>query len=191
MDTVVSPAYLLRSYAWEVLKANDPHTWDDANYGGLIPIVPVAEEPELSQYDGPHIVYGYALDATGRLPQQNSGSMTFAIYDQDFRRLTTTLNILQAAFERCDESARDVNEYTSLIGPFIGIRFGEVDIGFIEGGTPETTEGGRQSALINIRFNCFVDYQVMTKVTPGPLQQRMRPDTSKLSIAESSSLSKS
>lgn len=174
MDTTVSPAYLIRSYAWALLKANDPDTWDETKYGGLIPIVPLAEEPELSEYDGPHIVYGYANDPTGDLPARKGGSLTFAIYDQNFRRLTKTVTVLQTAFERKDETARDVNEYTSWvtssaldadenpIKPFIGITFGFIDIGFVEGGSPEETEGGRQSALVNIRYEYHVDYAVKT-----------------------------
>jgi len=164
INTTVSPAYLLRSYAWEVLKANDPDTWDESKYGGLVPIVPVAEEPELEEFAGPHIVYGYALDGTGSLYARNGGSVTFAVYDQNFRRLTKTLTILQAAFERQDESARDVNNYTSSHPQFIGIRFGYISVGFVEGGTPENTEGGRQSALVNIRFEYYVDYDIKTRL---------------------------
>ncbi len=175
MDVTVSPAYLLRSYAWAVLQANDPTVWDESKYGGLIPIVPVAEEPELEEFSGPHIVYGYALNTTGSLHARKSGSMTFAIYDQNFRRLTKTLNILQTAFERQDESATDINRYTSKVGedmdtddnprrPFLGLRFGYVALGFVEGGTPEETEGGRQSALLNVRFEYYVDYNVVTSV---------------------------
>jgi len=164
MDPTLSPAYLLRSYAWELLKNNEPNTWDESKYGGLEPIVPLAEEPELAEFDGPHIVYGYALSPTGDLYARKFGSMTFAIYDQNFRRLTRTLVILQTAFERSDESARDVNEYTSTKEQFIGISFANIDIGFIEGGSPEETEGGRQSALINIRFEYHVDYAVKTSI---------------------------
>lgn len=165
MDPVVSPAYILRSYTWEVLKRNDPDVWNETKYDGMIPIVPVSEEPELSEFSGPHIVYGFALDATGRLPEEYSGSMTLAIYDQDFRRLTKALNILQTAFGRADESAADINRFSTAKGAaYIGMRFGTVSVGFVEGGTPEETEGGRQSALINVRFSYFVDYNVETSV---------------------------
>jgi len=166
MDTVVSPAYFIRLYAWEVLKRNMGDVWDEENYGDLVPIVPVAEEPDLSEFTGPHIVWGYASDSTGRLFAQNGGSVTFAVYDDDFRRLTKTMNILQAAFERQDETARDINKYsTSKGGAFIGVRFGSVWIGFVEGGTPEDSEGGRQSALININYECFIEYDPSKLVT--------------------------
>lgn len=171
VDPVLSPAYLIRSYAWELLKTNMGDVWDEDKYDGMVPIVPVAEEPELAEFSGPHIVWGYALDATGTLYARNSGSLTFAIYDQDFRRLTKTLIILQTAFERQDEAARDVNAFTSRYNPtnrttppYLGIRFGTIGLGFVEGGTPEDTEGGRQSALININFEYYVDYNVVTEI---------------------------
>lgn len=167
VNTEISPAYFIRAYAWAVLKANMADVWDESKYGGMTPIVPVSEEPELDAYSGPHIVYGYALDSTGALHARNSGSVTFAVYDDNFRRLTKTMNILQAAFERQDETARDINNFTTGKGPaWIGLRFGTVDIGFVEGGTPEDQEGGRQSALINVRFEYYVTYtNVITAVS--------------------------
>lgn len=166
MNPEVNPAHLLVDYAWGVLKANMPTVWTTSKYGGLVPIVPLSEEPELDAYDGPHIVYGYADDATGDLYAQHSGSLTFAVYDQNFRRLGKTMTILKVAFERQDESARDINNFTTtyLNGAYVGIRFGTVDLAFLEGGTPEETEGGRQSALINIRYDYFVDYVVDTSI---------------------------
>jgi hypothetical protein len=164
MDPTVSAAYLLRSYTWQLLKNNMSDVWDEDKYGGLTPIVPLSEEPELDEFSGPHIVYGFADDATGSLHARNSGSMTFAIYDDNFRRLGKTMNILKTAFERQDEAAADVNIYTSTIPQFIGIRFGTIDIGFTEGGTPEELEGGRQTALINLRYEYYVDYDVKTTI---------------------------
>lgn len=171
-DPAVGPDVVLRQYAWALLHANDPTVWDTNNYKpagateGFIPIVPLSDEPELSDFDGPHIVYGYTNDTTGDRWFNSSGTMTFAIYDDNFRRLGKTLNILQAAFERADESARDVNHFLhsftfNAAQPFRDtIRFGCIEIGFVEGGTPETSEGGRQSALINIRFDYFHHYTV-------------------------------
>lgn len=171
IGTEVNAAYLLVDYAWGVLKANYPTVWDESKYGGLIPIVPLSEEPELDEYDGPHIVYGYAEDPTGSLHARSGGSITFAVYDQNFRRLGKTMNILKAAFERQDETARDVNNFTSVYNPggaatppYLGIRFGYISVAFVEGGTPEETEGGRQSAIISITYEYYVDYDVITSI---------------------------
>lgn len=162
MNPKLSPVYLLRSYAWAVLKANTQ--MDETDYNGLVPITPLAEEQELSQYNKAHLVYGYALSATGDLHARREGSMSFAVYSTNFGEITTILDVLAIAFGRQDESATDVNNYTSKTQQFIGIRFGTISIGFVEGGTPEGTEGGRQSGIINIRFEYYVDYNIQTNV---------------------------
>lgn len=174
VTSVLSPVYLIRSYVWEVLKKNDPNTWDESKYGGIVPIVPLAEEPELDSYTGPHIVYGYAISRANELPARRTATMTFVIYDQNFRRLTKTMNILQVALGRDDETARDINKFTSHYSvqqgaetayPYHGLSFGYVSLGYAEGGTPEESEGGRQSALMSISFEYYVDYDVITDVS--------------------------
>lgn len=162
ITTVLHPVYLIRAYAWDLLQANMGDVWSADHYGGRVPLVPVAEDPEFSDYDWPHIVYGYADNSSGRAYEVKTGAVTMAVYDTDFRRLTQTMNILSAAFERQDEAARDLNNYTQKNPAFHGIRFGTVELGFVDGGSPEQTEGGRQSALINIRYLYFVDYNVVT-----------------------------
>lgn len=163
MDTKYSPVFLLRAYAWAVLKANT--SMDESDYGNLVPIVPVQEEPELQEYSHPYLVYGYSQNPSGTLYAEQQGSMTFVVYSNDFGDITKVLNILNTAFERMDESARDVNRFTSSIPAFHGIRFGSISVGFLEGASPETSEGGRQSGIINIRFNFFVDFNVDTTPT--------------------------
>lgn len=164
VDPVLNPAFLLRDYAWRLLEVNYPDAWSKANYNGMTPIVPLNEEPDISQYSKPHIVYGYALDSTSSLPARRRGSMTFAVYDDKFSRLTRTMTILTTAFERLDESARDVNAYTSTKTQYHGLSFASIGVGFAEGGTPEDEEGGRQSALLNIRFEYHVNYNVTTSL---------------------------
>jgi len=174
VTSVLSPVYLIRSYVWEVLKKNDPNTWDESKYGGIVPIVPLSEEPELDSYTGPHIVYGYALGRTNELHVRKSATMTFVVYDQNFRRLTRTINILHTALGRDDETAADINRYTTkyqsiqddkTVNPYHGLAFGYVSLGYAEGGTPEESEGGRQSALMSISFEYYVDYDVVTDVS--------------------------
>lgn len=170
MDPKYSPVYVLRAYAWNLLKNNT--TMRESDYGGLIPIVPVAEEPELTQYDKPYLVYGYALDGAGDLYARQSGSMSFVIYSTRFGEITQILNILSEGLGRQDESAQDVNEFSDTEPAFSGMRFGHVSLGFVEGGAPEgsdarapLTEGGRQSGLINVNFEYYVDYDIKTSVT--------------------------
>lgn len=166
MDPKYIAPYVLRSYTWELLKRNTDLTDDDydadGNGDGLIPIVPLGEEPELAQFDKPYIVYGYAESPTGELYAKNNGNMVYVIYSSKFEELGKITNIIKTAFERGDESARDVNEFSSTIGAFVGIRFGTIEVGFLEGGSPEEDEGGRMSAAINIRYEYYAEYEVQT-----------------------------
>lgn len=189
MSPTVDAAYILVDYAWAVLHANESETWSTSNYKNLIPIVPLSEERELSEFSGPHIVYGYAEEGSGGLYARTRGSLTFAVYDQNYRRLSRALNYLRTAFERQDESARDINRFSTYFngtqpvvsrttnpdgspkheivtpgvpGQYHGIRFGFTEVAFVEGGTPEDTEGGRQSGLISITYEYYVDYDIQT-----------------------------
>lgn len=163
MDPRVEAVYLLRAYTWALLQANT--RMKAADYGGRVPIVPVEEEPELTKYDKPYIIYGFSNVPTepGRHFKRR-GSMTFVVYSTGFEEITEIINILQTAFEREDDAARDVNNFTARTPLFHGIRFGTISLGFMEGAVPEETEGGRQSALLNIRYEYYVDYEVTTQV---------------------------
>jgi hypothetical protein len=158
----LSPIYGLRFYMWQVLKANMPTIWDEDKYGGLVPVVPLAEEPDLAEFSGPKIVYEYTILPTPNTPYRGFGSMSFAVSDTNFRRLTHTLNVIEKAFNRFDESARDINGYLATT-PLVGqLAFGYTEVSFVDGGTPASNEGGNQIGVINIRFDFFVDYAVVT-----------------------------
>lgn len=163
MNKKVAPVYLLRSYIWELLQNNTD--MDLTDYNGLVPIVPVSEERELTAFNKPYLVYGYAMDPTeSERSFCQRGSMSMAIYSTNFQEITGILTILSTAFNREDEAARDVNEYTTSISQFVGIRFATIAVGFLDGPSPEETEGGRESGLINIRFEYYVDYDVKTNM---------------------------
>lgn len=165
MRTEVIAPYLLRAYIWQVIKLNTD--LKESDYGGNVPIVPLAEEPELTDYAKPYIVYGYSETPTAETHVRQRGNMAFIVYSQNFRTISQLVNIITRAFEKGDESARRVNEYTSTIPAFLGLRFGTIEVSFVEGGGPEEaeeTEGGRQNAIVNINYEYFVDYDVETKV---------------------------
>lgn len=169
MDPEIIAPLVLRNYIWQVLKANtdmdeEDYTIDPNTNPGLVPIVPLAEEPEISQFNKPYIIYGYSESAPDELWVKRNGNMVFVIYSTNFRELERISNIIATAFNRSDESARDINAYTSTIPAFVGLRFGFVQLSFVEGGSPEDTEGGRQSGAVNIRYEYYVDYDVQTSL---------------------------
>jgi hypothetical protein len=159
MDTKYSPEYLIRAYLWAVLKENT--TMKESDYNGKVPIIPLSDEREFANSGKPYIIWGYASDPTytGEHYRQR-GTMSFLIYSNKFNELQQIMTILHTTFNREDDAASDINAFTSTIPQFIGIRFGTVSVGFMEGPAPEETEGGRQSALLNIRYEYYVDYSI-------------------------------
>jgi hypothetical protein len=160
MDSKILPAYVLLDYIWAVLKANTDMTEDD--YDGLIPIVPLSEQPEIVEYDAPHIVYGFSESATPDLYAKQRGNMAFVVYSTNAREVSHITNIIAKTFNRADDAARDVNNFSSTIPAYVGLRFGYINTSYVEGGSPEESEGGRQSSAVNIHYEYYVDYDIDT-----------------------------
>lgn len=165
-NIAVAPVFVLIDYAYAVLNANDPTVWDKTKYEGLIPIIPLNEEPEFSEFPGPRIIYEYAMAARGSAVYRGRGSVTFAIRDNNFRRLTRAMNILGESFNREDESARDVNHFVHSLAtrplnpvPF-NVSFGHISVSFQESGTPEEEEGGMMTGVVSIVFDYFTEYNL-------------------------------
>lgn len=165
----LAPVFVLIDYAYAVLNANDSETWDKTKYDGLIPIVPLNEEPELSEFPGPRIVYEYAMQSRLGSPYRGRGTVTFAVRDHNYRRMTKALNILDESFNREDESARDLNWFTDQLRtrpvnpiPF-NVSFGSMRVAFVESGAPETEEGGMMVGVISVSFEYFTEYAINTR----------------------------
>lgn len=165
----VAPVYVLIDYAFAVLNANDPNTWDTAKYGGLMPIVPLNEEPELTEFPGPRVIYEYSISDTGTTPFRGRGSVTFAVRDHNYRRLTRAMNILGESFGRLDETARDVNDWADRLAGRVDspvdfdISFGYIRQSFAESGTPAEEEEGPMVGVVSISFDYFAEYVINTR----------------------------
>lgn len=160
MKPEVHPVYALRAYAWALIKKNSDLT--EAQYGGIVPVTPLSEEPEITNLDLPLIVYGYDEQPTNDVFVERDGSITFIVKDQNFRRLTKLLNVLAVGFGRWDDAAKDINKYiwNNHQAAMGDLRFSEVHVSLLDGGTPEETEGGRQSGMLTASFCYYVNYDV-------------------------------
>jgi len=156
---VIAP-FMLIDYTWAILKKNTD--MKESDYGGLVPIVPLSEAPELTEYAKPYIVYGYSETPPTDLWVRRRGNMAFVVYGDSFHQLSKITNVLSYTFDRADEAARDVNAFTSTIPAYIGLTFGTIQVSFVQGGSPEETEGGRVSSAINLRYEYHVDYDINT-----------------------------
>jgi len=160
----VAPVFVLIDYAYEVLANADP-SWNKSNFDGLIPIVPLNEEPELTEFDGPRAIYEYTMSQRGTAYYRGQGSVIFAVRDHNFHRMARALNILDNALGREDESARDVNDFVEFLKENrsidFDVSFGHIRLNFVESGTGEIEEAGPLTGVISVSFDYFVDYNTL------------------------------
>ena len=126
--------YELRKYVWDELKKSeifDIHDYYSDNIGQeIIPIIPVQQSPELSQFlsGKKHIVYdkiGISYDDIWLICNEQ---ILFTIYTTDFSEINEIRNIMVDLFRRMDESAKDVNysDVTSELFKFHTIYITEI-----------------------------------------------------------------
>lgn len=156
-------ANLLTLYSWVVLKTNISGL-DESDYGGKVPIVPGGGEPDLNAFNKPFMTFGFAEDPSSINGAIRGGTLVYAIYSDNTGDINEFLNILISAFERQDESARDVNIWTSKTPALIGIRFTDISVAFAEGAAPADQEGGRQVGTLTIKYSYVAKYNVTTRV---------------------------
>ena len=161
---VIAPG-ALNNYVWALLKANidglSEVNYKDANApSGRTPIVPSDMDAALVAINKPFIVYGFSEDPTPDLFARRSGSLSYAVWAVGTTDINQWMNIIRAALERRDESARELNDYTTSLPIFNGIRFADTTISYYESPTPEETEGGRKVGVITIRYQYFMDVDI-------------------------------
>ena len=157
---VIAP-YVLNNYVWQVLKNNTAMV--ESDYGNRIPIVPSGQEPDLTAYNKPFLVYGYSEDSTPDLYANRGGSLSYAVWSTNVGEVNTILNTIRTAMERQDETAREVNNYTSqpnVYNVYGRLSFRNIRVGYFEGPSPEETEGGRKAGVITLRYEYAADYKV-------------------------------
>lgn len=157
-DAQVLPVYALIDYAWELLKSNTD--MKEADYGGRIPIIPSAQEPEFTDVNKPFIVYAWSEGSTNDVYAIRSGQISFVVYGTTDREINKISNLLVVAFNQWDMSAANINQW-AVGGPFSTIRFATTWAGTLDGPTPEQTEGGRVSSVVMIRYRYITDYDLV------------------------------
>lgn len=124
-DYSIDSMHGIRTFLWaELLNAKifDAEDYYSDNFGGfLIPIFPVQQVPEMTQFlnGKKHIVY----DKTGTKYDDNwlvcNEMVSLDIFADDVNDINAIRNLIIDAFRRMDESARDVNLQLPYNTPFI------------------------------------------------------------------------
>lgn len=147
-DRIV-PAHILRLYTWDVLSHADALTL----VNGKVPIIPLEDEPELSDAGKPYAVYGYSENDGGRLEQIRQGVFALRVISQSTGDLDRIISIVSRAFESTDIATEALNRFTDAHSADLeGIRFTFARTSFVESADPAETEGGPVEATITISY---------------------------------------
>ena len=138
--------YALNSYVWKLLEANLGWTRDD--YQGRTPIIPTAQQPELMQSGKAFLVYGSAIHQPTHLYALRNEAVSYTIYAPSSTDANKIANLLNAAFERQDEAADDVNHWLGVENKSRGVSFGTIRAVMVEKAEPADEEGGYVAALV-------------------------------------------
>ena len=155
MADKVIPAHILRLYAWDVLQANG--LLEEIN--GLIPIIPLEDEPQIADAQKTYIIYGYGENDDPRMPEMRRGSMVFNIKARRFGELGPITNVLTRAFEGLDIPAARINYWkgkNANASAFANINFKTTSAVYVEGGYPEESEGGPLMGMVHITYSVTV-----------------------------------
>lgn len=143
-------AYALNSYIWKLLEAN--LEWNKESYNGLVPIVPLAQQPELMQSGKPFLVYGSTDHPAGHLYALKSIGVAYTIYATTVNEANTIATLLVDTFERQDEAADDVNAWLNTEaagrGSSRGISFGTIKTNMAQKAEPADEEGGYVASFV-------------------------------------------
>jgi len=107
----------LRKYIWSKLKSTEVFNEDDYysdNIGEtLVPIIPVQQIPDMSQFlsGKDHIVYDKIAVSYDTLWLICNEQILFTVYSTEVSKINEIRNFMIDEFRRMDESAKDVNSF--------------------------------------------------------------------------------
>lgn len=163
MNNKILPSHILRLYTWDLLKNNT----DIELVNGLVPIVPLEDEPRLSQSGKPYLIYGFSESNNVKDYPIKSGHLSFRVVTYTLSDMAEYLNVLSRAFEHGDQSAYHVNLFSSAVnnGLFVGLKFTYIFVTYLESPTPAETEGGQLEGVINLEFN-YLSHSTVKQYQP-------------------------
>lgn len=152
----------LRKFLWNELKTrgifDDEIYWSDNLNENIIPIIPVQQSPEMSQFlsGKKHIVYdkvGIGYDDNWLICTEQ---ILFTIYATDFSEINEIRNFMIDQFRRMDDSAKDINKWNGLSDKF---KFHTIYIADISPVAPSEEIQGFLSAdvILEVKFSRITD----------------------------------
>lgn len=153
----LNATHVLNKFIWA--KLQEKNLLDPLDYGGVVPIVPTQQAPELNDLADakPFIIYTYLLSSYDIDTWSNIEQVTYRIYSDDERKLRQITNYLTDLLKRFDWTAQEVNswldnQFASTDGDEYKFDFKFVQVVGMTSPEPAEQEGGRQNASVTIRI---------------------------------------
>lgn len=146
----ILPAHIIRLYVWELLQQEIG--MEKAN--GLVPILPVEDEPKVADANVPYAIYGFSESEAGNMHVIRNGIFSLRVVAGTLVKLGEIINTVSLGFESPDITTEALNHFANNYqnGLLQGIRFTSVKTGYIEGGEASESEGGEVDGVINISY---------------------------------------
>lgn len=145
---MITPAHIIRGYIWDLVKANTSMT----EINGIVPVLPVQDEALVTTTGKPYMIYAYVEDPNTSLREIGGGLFVIRALSNSYSELSDIVTVIIRGFEMEDDSAANINLWSSDNTDYDGVRFIRTFIQYADGGIPTTEEGGKIEAVINIRF---------------------------------------
>lgn len=116
--------YEINQFLWQklqdsaLLSKNDYYVDEFADF--LTPIIPAQQIPEFNNLlpGKPYIIYDYEKKITLENWWITEEIITYSILSQNYDQINSILNFINDNFRRYDDSAKDLNNYTSSDSQF-------------------------------------------------------------------------
>lgn len=143
---------VLALYLWHMAKTE--LGWSENDYGGLVPVVPVQQQPELNSVTGPFVIFGQAFDAVSPMHMLQTETVAFTVFSHNISDINKLTNLMVFNLKGYDESAERVNHWVSTLSASHPARYFDFKIIRVAGASgpqPSLQEGGRHDGNIVLK----------------------------------------
>lgn len=146
----ILPAHIIRLYLWDLLQQETGLK----KVNGLVPILPIEDEPKVADANETYAIYSYSENDTSDSEQIKEGIFALKVSAPTFSELGRLLNVVSLAFESSDIGTEVLNYYSTQYEnqALHGIRFVHAKTAYVDGGDPADTEGGEIYGVVNIGY---------------------------------------
>lgn len=151
-DYTITAANVLGLYLWDKLQTE--LEWSEDDYGGIVPVVPVQQQPELNATTKPFVVFGTAFDAISPMWQLQSETVGFTVFSQKVSDINKVTNLIVFDLKGFDEAAAKINAFVDTLDPAHPAKefdFKTVRLVGASGAQPSMQEGGRHDGSIALK----------------------------------------